>query len=92
MRNVEKNLQKKPAVLKKLDDKNTLLFEQNIPYMMNKYGISRYEIHNLYSLYKTLEKISAMRFGPNHNKVVKKGIDKATFDEGLKKIDINPGD
>lgn len=51
----------KKAILRQLDDKNSLLFEQNIPYMMHKYGIGRYEIHNLFTIYKTLEKISALK-------------------------------
>jgi hypothetical protein len=47
--------------LKELDEKNVPLAYQNIPYMMEKYGINRAEAYNLYNLYKTLEKISAMR-------------------------------
>jgi hypothetical protein len=30
--------------------------------------------------------------GKNANRVIKKGIDKSTFDEGMKKLDINPGE
>lgn len=53
-KNINNTLISKGSILKKLDNKHTLLYEQNLPYMMSKYGISRYEIHNLYSLYKTL--------------------------------------
>ncbi len=62
--------------------------------MMEKYGIDRYEIHNLYGIYKTLEKISAMKFygGNKGKKVLEKGIDRFTFDEGMKRLDINPGE
>jgi hypothetical protein len=62
---------------------------------MEKYGINRYEIHKLYNLYKSIEKISAVRKSSNKyefNKVFKKGIDRETFDEGLKALDINPGE
>lgn len=53
-RNIQSTLQSKKSLIRQLDVKNSLLFEQNIPYMMNKYGISRYEIHNLFTIYKTL--------------------------------------
>ena len=80
--------------MKALDQKNTLLVEQNIPYVMGKYGITRAQAYNLYNLYKSLEKISAMRlFDSNQFRLVEeKGIDRQTFDEGLKALEINPGD
>ncbi len=34
--------------------------------MMEKYGINRAEAYNLYNLYKTLEKVSAMRLLDNN--------------------------
>lgn len=37
-----------------LDHKNISLVEQNIPYIMAKYGITRAEAHNLYNIYKSL--------------------------------------
>lgn len=77
-----------------MDEKNSLLVKQNIPYIMEKYGITRAEAYNLYNLYKSLEKISAMRtFDKNEHVIVKeKGIDRDTFDEGLKALEINPGE
>lgn len=86
--------QTKKSLIRQLDSKNTLLFEQNIPYMMDKYGISRYQIHNIFTIYKTLEKISAMKLHTQNKtkKVLEKGIDRSTFDEGMKRLDINPGE
>ena len=65
-------------VLNELDRKNIPLSYQNIPFMMEKYGINRAQIYNLYNLYKSLEKVSAMRlYGNNeHRRVVEKGIDR----------------
>lgn len=62
--------------------KNSALVKQNIPYIMEKYGINRAEAYNLYNLYKSLEKISAMRlFESNeYQRVKEKGIDRKTFD------------
>jgi Ca2+-binding EF-hand superfamily protein len=39
-----------------------------------------------------LEKISALRDKSKYQQVLDKGIDRNTFDEGLKKLDINPGE
>lgn len=93
-RNIRKTQTTKKSIIRQLDLKNPLLYEQNIPYLLEKYGISRYEIHNLFTIYKTLEKISAMKFKDKKyaSKIIKKGIDRSTFDEGMKRLDINPGD
>lgn len=40
-------------MLWKLDKKNTLLSTQNIPYLIEKYGLNRFELYNLYNLYKS---------------------------------------
>lgn len=53
-RNFSNTLKTKKSVIRQLDNKNPLLFEQNIPYLMDKYGINRYEIHNLFTIFKTL--------------------------------------
>lgn len=62
--------------------------------MMEKYGINRAEAYNLFNLYKSLEKVSAMRLfeSNDYRRVIEKGIDRKTFDEGLKGLEINPGD
>ena len=80
--------------MRELDNKNVPLIRQNIPYIMAKYGITRPEAYNMFNLYKSLEKISAMRmFDTNeHRRVQEKGIDRKTFDEGLKGLEINAGD
>lgn len=44
-----------------LDRKNTLLSSQNIPYLIEKYGLNRFEVYNLYNLYKSFEKVSLLR-------------------------------
>jgi hypothetical protein len=44
-----------------LDRKNSLLSSQNIPYLIEKYGLNRFEIYNLYNLYKSFEKVALMR-------------------------------
>ena len=60
---------------------------------MEKYEITRAQAYNLYNIYKSLEKVSAMRlFKDNRFRNVKeKGIDRRTFDEGMKGLEINPG-
>lgn len=80
--------------LRELDKKNTPLIRQNIPFIMEKYGITRAEAYNLYNLYKSLEKISGSRLfaGNDYRRVQEKGIDRKTFDEGLKGLEINPGE
>ena len=47
--------------MRDLDHKNVPLIRQNIPYIMEKYGVTRAEAYNLFNLYKSLEKISAVR-------------------------------
>ena len=42
----------KKDMLLQLDKKNSLLATQNIPYLIEKYGLNRFELHNLYNLYK----------------------------------------
>lgn len=43
----------KKDMLWKLDKKNSLLSTQNIPYLIEKYGLNRFELYNLYNLYKS---------------------------------------
>ena len=69
--------------------KNTELFSQNIPYMMEKYNINRADAHYLYSLYKCLEQVSANRLTKQMSSVLKNGIDRKTFDEGIAGLGIN---
>jgi hypothetical protein len=54
--------------------------------MMEKYGINRAEAYILYSLYKSLEKISEPK-GPqntNAHQFRPHGIDRSTFDQFVK--------
>jgi hypothetical protein len=41
-------------MIRKLDEENPLLYLQNIPALMMKNNFSRYEVHNIYTLYKVL--------------------------------------
>jgi hypothetical protein len=41
-RNIRNTQKTKKSIMRQLDSKNPLLFEQNIPYLLDKYGISRY--------------------------------------------------
>ena len=61
---------------------------------MEKYGLNRFELHNLYNLYKCFEKIAVMK-SPHQDtlEAVKvKGVDRETFEVGLKGLDMNPGE
>lgn len=62
--------------------------------MIEKYGLNRFQIYNLYNLYKSFEKISSMRQPSRQSlyNAIEKGIDRDTFDVGLKGLDMNPGD
>lgn len=77
-----------------LDRKNSLLSSQNIPYLIEKYGLNRFEIYNLYNLYKSFEKVALMRDATTQTMkdVMERGIDRETFEVGLKGLDMNPGD
>lgn len=57
----------KRDLLMQLDRKNSLLSTQNIPYLIEKYGLNRFEIYNLYNLYKSFEKISLLRHAKTPN-------------------------
>lgn len=46
---------------------------------MEKYNISRADAHDLYTLYKCLEQISAMRLTKKVDEVMGNGIDRRTF-------------
>ena len=84
----------KKDMLAQLDRKNTLLTTQNIPYLIEKYGLNRFELYNLYNLYKSFEKIAVMR-NPSLetvNTIKNQGIDRQTFEVGLKGLDMNPGE
>ena len=75
-----------------LERKNSLLSTQNIPYLIEKYGMNRFELYNLYNLYKSFEKVAVLKHPELEEKVFEKGIDRDTFEVGLKKLDMNPGD
>ena len=84
----------KRDLLQQLDRKNSLLSTQNIPYLIEKYGLNRFEIYNLYNLYKSFEKVSLLRHArtPSLQEVLEKGVDRETFEVGLKGLDMNPGE
>lgn len=65
-------------MINKLNRKNPMLSTQNIPYLIEKYGINRFDIYNLHNLYKSFEKISAMRNANNGQfpATLSKGIDR----------------
>lgn len=81
-------------MLMHLDRKNSLLSSQNIPYLIEKYGLNRFEVYNLYNLYKSFEKVALMRDATRQTMkdVMERGIDRETFEVGLKGLDMNPGD
>ena len=84
----------KRDLLQQLDKKNSLLSTQNIPYLIEKYGLNRFEIYNLYNLYKSFEKVSLLRHARTASlqEVLEKGVDRETFEVGLKGLDMNPGE
>jgi hypothetical protein len=57
--------------------------------MLEKYNISRADAHDLYCLYKCLEQVSANRLVKRMSDVLKNGIDRKTFDEGIAGLGIN---
>ncbi len=71
----------KRDLMRRLDKKNSLLSVQNIPYLIDKYGLNRFQIYNLYNLYKSFEKVSLLRNikKPEMEGVIEKGIDRETF-------------
>lgn len=73
---------------------NTLLWQQNIPFAMEKYGVSRAEIYNLFALFRALQRVSATRMLPLHRRdtVLSRGVDRGTFDEALRAFGVNAGD
>jgi Ca2+-binding EF-hand superfamily protein len=80
--------------MKALDSKSVPLSNQNIPFMMEKYGINRAEAYVLFSLYRSLEKVSELRTLQNSSpqQFREPGIDRSTFDEFIKGLEINCGD
>lgn len=76
---------------RELNIKHTLLSEQNIPYLIEKYNISRNDVHELYSLYKSLAQVSAKRIKSTSKLTIERGIDKNTFNEGLIGMGHNVG-
>ena len=62
-----------------------------MPYMIEKYNTSRSDIHNLYTLYKSLEQVSNKRITSSAEMTLERGVDRKTFDEGLAGIGYNIG-
>jgi len=79
-RNVENVSHNPRTIYQHILRKNRELFTQNIPYILEKYNISRADAHDLYCLYKCLEQVSANRLTKRMSEVLKNGIDRKTFD------------
>lgn len=59
---------------------------------MEKFNISRVDAHDLYTLYKCFEQVSAARLSKKVGEVLENGIDRKTFDEGVAGLGFNIAD
>ncbi|EAR89613.2 hypothetical protein TTHERM_00161290 (macronuclear) [Tetrahymena thermophila SB210] len=84
---IQQNIEKfhnKSTLMRELLNQNRELFIQNIPKLLNKYELSRHDLHSIYILYKALLSVSIQRIG--YKEVFEKGIDFKTFELGVDRL------
>ncbi|KAL4470232.1 hypothetical protein ABPG74_011843 [Tetrahymena malaccensis] len=74
----------KNSLMRELLNQNRELFIQNIPKLLNKYELSRHDLHSIYILYKALLSVSIQRI--DYKEVFEKGIDFKTFELGVDRL------
>ncbi|KAL4502332.1 hypothetical protein ABPG72_011919 [Tetrahymena utriculariae] len=84
---IQQNIEKfhnKTSLMRELLNQKRELFVQNIPKLLNKYELSRHDLHSIYILYKALLSVSIQRI--DYKEVFEKGIDFKTFELGVDRL------